>query len=146
MDIRDKIADAFAIVDGLVEDVASAYRNRILTLLNEQGERNEAIWQGAEAPIGVTVDMLAKVPISQRIASDDWNQQFAAIIAASKRQAWLELIANPLFAEAGKYSGRVKSAAKTMSKSDLKQAAKDGVSKESFDSARRARMERTVSA
>lgn len=144
MDIHDRIADAFASVDELVADAAHAFRERLLTLLNEQSERNEVIWNDAGAPLNITVDMMARVPVRERQLSNEWMNTMSIILAAARRQAWLEVIANPLFAKAYKHSARVKDTAGQMSKSELKHAADEGVSHEAFNKAKRARMERTA--
>lgn len=144
MNIHDRIADAFASIDELVSDAATKFKGRLLTLLNKQGERNEGIWNDAGARLDLTMDMLVRVPLAQRSSTNEWMSSFERMLAAAMEQTWIELEALPMFAKATKHLQRVKSAWSEMSQTELRQAAAEGTSTETFNRAKQARMARTT--
>lgn len=142
MNIHDKIADAFASFDELAEDVREALWDRLLLLLNTPKVRVEGIWNQAEAPIDITVASLMSIPNVQR--NKEWCDTYAAMIAAAKEQAFIEVIAYPMLSKMEKHTKRVVGSAKEATVTELKQAAKDGVPRETFNKAKAARQQRTA--
>jgi hypothetical protein len=133
VDLHDRIADGFADADGVAEDLYIQFTARYSDLISNTKNRNEKMWMNLGAPINLTMGMLELVPVQQRLASDEWSSSMTAIISASRRQAFLETMMIPLLSVRDKNIEPTITAAKRMSRTELKAEAR--VPTETFRSA-----------
>jgi hypothetical protein len=133
VDLHDRIADGFADADGVAEDLYRQFTARYSDLISNTKNRNEKMWMNLGAPINLTMGMLELVPVQQRLASDEWSSSMTAIISASRRQAFLETMMIPLLSVRDKNIEPTITAAKRMSRAELKAEAR--VPTETFRSA-----------
>lgn len=144
MDTRDSIADAHASLEELIDDVQPELWDRLLQLLNTPGERNEGIWNDAGASIDVTPKTLNAVPVVQRMVSSEWRDLNEAMFAAAIEQVRVEKIYFDALAKIDKHAKRAVESAHDATVTELKQAAKEGIPKDTFEKARQARKQRTA--
>lgn len=123
-DLHDRIADGFAEADGVAEDLYKQFTSRYADLISNTKNRDDKMWKNLGAPIELTIGMLELVPIQKRMASDEWTASMTAIIAASRRQAFIETMIGTLLSVRDKNIEPTIAAAKRMSRSELKSAAK----------------------
>jgi hypothetical protein len=124
VDLHDRIADGFADADGLAEDLYQKFTARYADLIANTKNRDNAMWSKLGAPIDLTMGMLDLIPVQRRMISDEWSASMTAIVAASRRQAFLETIMIPLLSVRDRTIAPTIAAAKRMSRGELKAAAK----------------------
>lgn len=124
VDLHERIADGFAAADGVAEDLYKQFTERYADLIANTKNRDEQMWADLGAPFNITMGMLDLVPVQQRMASDEWSSTMTGMIAASRRQAFIEVMAKMLLDVRDKHIHQAIDAAQTMSRAELKQAAK----------------------
>jgi hypothetical protein len=124
VDLHDRIADGFADADGVAEDLYQKFTARYADLIANTKNRDQAMWSKLGAPINMTMGMLDLIPVQRRMISDEWSASMTAIVAASRRQAFLETIMIPLLSVRDRTIAPTIAAAKRMSRGELKAAAK----------------------
>ena len=144
MQVNTKIADAFASIEELVDDVGEEYRKRVETLLAETDGRIDTIWEAAGADLTVTINMLVDVPVFDRMQSEEWDGALKSMIAAAREQAFVEILFPALLPKADKHARRVRDSAASSTDAELKQAAKDGTTKDEMEAAKQRRKTRTM--
>jgi len=124
VDLHDRIADGFADADGVAEDLYRQFTARYADLIANTKNRDQDMWSKLGAPIDLTMGMLDLIPVQRRMISDEWSASMTAIVAASRRQAFLETIMIPLLSIRDRTIAPTIAAAKRMSRGELKAAAK----------------------
>lgn len=124
VDLHDRIAEAFADADGVGEDNYKAFSRRFAELLSSTKARDKDLWNRLGAPVDVTIQLMIIVPVQRRLVDDTWNQGATEIIAAARRQAFLEVLMPALLDVRDRYTKLTISAAKQMSRSELRAEAK----------------------
>jgi hypothetical protein len=123
VDLHDRIAEAFADADGAGEDKYRSFSRRYAELLSSAKPRDPDLWKSLGAQIDVTVGDLESVPVPRRLASDEWTQSMTLVIAAARRQTFLEVLMPSLLDVRDQHTQRTLSAAKRMSRGELKSEA-----------------------
>jgi hypothetical protein len=124
VELHDRIADGFADADGVAEDLYRQFTARYADLIANTKNRDQEMWSKLGAPINMTMGMLDLIPVQRRMISDEWSASMTAIVAASRRQAFLETIMIPLLSVRDRIIAPTIAAAKRMSRGELKAAAK----------------------
>ena len=124
VDLHDRIAEAFADADGVGEDNYRAFSRRYAELLSSTNARDEELWLRLEAPINITIGALEAIPPPQRLASEQWTKYLTLVISAARRQAFLEVLMPSILDVRDQHAQRTLSAAKQMSRGELKSEAR----------------------
>ena len=124
------LADLLADQQLDLDELAGEYREPIVNLQNDllysTTNRNEALWENAQADITLTPGDFAEVPVSDR--DDNWSFQLNAFYSAVYMQAVTDsgYLAD-LVVISDKHSGALSKATKKASRSDLNEIAKEGI-------------------
>jgi hypothetical protein len=127
------LADQAAELDELVDDKLPDIRARISEILFNVDERNPGIWEDYDADIDLLPADFAAVPRADK--DKDWRDRLTKIVLASQMQAFVELAARDVLAIAERHGEDANPTAESMSVSELRAAAKSGISKEAVASA-----------
>jgi hypothetical protein len=127
-------ADKQALIDELTEDRSEAFRARYMELLWNVAERDQALWAGFIEDTAVTLADFEAVDVPDRDPS--WSIGIAAMFAAARQQAWLEIYAEDLIAIAENEGRKIERNVNGMTREQLKKAATQGVGKKRFEDAR----------
>lgn len=132
--LLDAEADKQALIDELTEDRKEAFRARYMELLWNVQERDQALWSMFIEDTGVTLADFEAVDVPDRDPS--WGTGMAALFAAARQQAWLEVYSLDLIAIAENEGRKIEQSVNRMTREQLKQAATQGVGKRRFTDAR----------
>lgn len=132
--LLDAEADKQAEIDELTEDRAEEFRNRYMELLWNVDARDQVLWSRFIEDTEVTLADYEAVDVQDRDPS--WGTGLAALWAAARQQAWLEVYGVDLIEIAEREGRKIESTVNRMTKEQLHQAATQGVGKKRFQDAR----------
>jgi hypothetical protein len=131
----DKLLNAEAskhvAMDRIVEQYGETMRARVRELIVNPSERNPYIWIDGLDATSEGFD-LAQIP--ERDLT--WLSSYAAMVATAWRQAFVEIVLEPLLNQSDQYGERIAQIANAMSPQELKIAAKQGVGEKRREAAR----------
>jgi hypothetical protein len=132
--LLDAEADKQAEIDELTEDRAEDFRNRYMELLWNVDARDQALWAEFIEDTTITLEDYEAVDVPDRDPS--WGVGLAALFAAARQQAWLEVYGVDLIEIAEREGRKIEKTVNRMTREQLKQAATQGVGKKRFEDAR----------
>ncbi len=129
---RDTMAANAAETDDVVWQVANPYRQRVAQLLDDPTERDPDLWEHAFESLGIDHgwavfthhELIAEYEPAERDLT--WQMARAAVEAAARRQADLELYMRQLLTVSEAHAGKVD----RLATADVKAMGKTGIGKE----------------
>lgn len=123
----DAEAEKQAELDGIVEDKQQALKDRIYQLLTEPEERDEELFERAGTDTDLVIADFESTPVVNR--DINWQIAFASLSAASRMQAYAEIILPDILEASGSHGQKIQKIATKMDNGELKSAAKQGIGK-----------------
>ena len=133
----DTLAAQQAAIDDATEKVAARYEDRLFELLSSEDGRDEELWADAGADVTLTFDELSQISIYER--DEIWTAEFSAMLAAAQMQAYVEIIARGIVEISDDAGDEQAKEADKLSLSELRIAARAGVTNERVNTARERR-------
>lgn len=145
--LLDHLAEQQAEVEEIAESLAGEYAARMRELLHDAEPRDLEMWEAARdssdlaemLSIDATIDELGEVPSDER--AEIWQAEMQLIIAASRWQAFVEIILPRILDASERHADEQVNDARPLSLDELKVAARVGVSKDRIATARTRREE-----
>ena len=127
----DRAADAQADIEDMVEETGEEYGNRILTLMLDPEQRDAPLWELFEFPVELSLLDYGGVEIYDR--GPQWVAEVSTMVGAARAQAWWEMFGVEFLEMSERNAAAIKRITDRMSRSELTEAAKIGVSKEAIN-------------
>lgn len=132
--LLDAQADKQALIDEVTEEKQEEFRARYMELLWNVAERDHILWSRFIEDTQITVADFEEVEVDDR--DPEWSIALAALWAASRQQAWLEVYGIDLIELAEKEGRKIETSVNGMTREQLKTAAVQGIGKKRFQDAR----------
>lgn len=143
--LLDAQADKQAEIDEVTEERQERFRARYMELLWNVAERDHTLWSRFIEDTQITTADFEEVEPEDR--DPEWSVSLAALWAAARQQAWLEIYGVDLIELAEKQGRKIEQNVNGMTREQLKTAAVQGIGKKRFQDARdrRAAIQRPAS-